>query len=121
MYIVPDDEPTFVVVRVEAVDIDQVQIGQEAALRFTTFNRRATPMIDGIVTAVSADAFRDESKQTFYYFVDVALIEGELSKLGDVELISGMPVEAFLTTESRSPASYVIKPIADYFAKAFRD
>lgn len=121
LYIVPDNEPMLIVVRVEARDIDQVQIGQKAALRFTTFNRRATPMIEGMVTAVSADAFLDERTQGSYYFVDVALVEEELRKLGDADLISGMPVEAFLTTESRSPASYVIKPIVDYFAKAFRD
>lgn len=121
MYIVPDDQPMLIVVRVEAIDIDQVEIGQRSALRFTTFNRRATPMIDGTVTAISADAFTDERTQGFYYYVDVALVEEELVKLGDVSLISGMPVEAFLTTESRSPASYVVKPIVDYFAKAFRD
>lgn len=121
MYIVPDSEPMLIVVRVEARDIDQVDIGQTASLRFTTFNRRATPMIEGLVTAISADAFVDQRTQGFYYFVDVALVEEELLKLGDVELISGMPVEAFLATESRSPASYVVKPIADYFAKAFRD
>jgi HlyD family secretion protein len=121
MYIVPDSEPMLIVVRVEARDIDQVVIGQRAALRFTTFNRRATPMIEGLVTAISADAFVDARTQGFYYFVDVALVEEELRKLGDVDLISGMPVEAFLTTESRSPASYVVKPIADYFARAFRD
>ncbi|UVK40979.1 HlyD family type I secretion periplasmic adaptor subunit [Mesorhizobium sp. AR10] len=121
MYIVPDGEPTLVVVRVEGRDIDQVHIGQEAGLRFTTFNRRSTPIIEGRVTAISADAFLDERTQAFYYFVDVSLIEEELHKLGDVKLISGMPVEAFLTTKSRSPASYVIKPIFDYFARAFRD
>lgn len=121
MYIVPDDQPMLIVVRVEAIDIDQVQVGQRSALRFTTFNRRATPMIEGTVTAISADAFTDERTQGFYYFVDVALLDEELLKLGDVALISGMPVEAFLTTESRSPASYVVKPITDYFAKAFTD
>lgn len=121
MYIVPDSEPTLIVVRVEATDIDQVHVGQEAGLRFTTFNRRATPMIEGLVTAVSADTFLDERTQKYYYFVDVSLIDEESRKLGDLKLISGMPVEAFLTTKSRSPASYVIKPIVDYFARAFRD
>jgi inositol transport system ATP-binding protein len=120
MYIVPDSEPNLIVVRVEAIDIDQVQVGQEAGLRFTTFNRRATPMIFGRVTAVSADAFLDERTRAFYYFVDISVVEEELDKLSDT-LISGMPVEAFLTTTSRSPASYVMKPIGDYFAKALRD
>lgn len=121
MYIVPDTKPDLVVVRVEATDIEQVHIGQEAGLRFMTFNKRSTPIIIGRVTAISADAFRDEKTQTFYYFVDVKLIEQEMQKLGGVELLPGMPVEAFLKTESRSPASYVLKPITDFFVKAFRD
>jgi HlyD family secretion protein len=121
MYIVPDHKPNLVVVRVEASDIEQVRVGQEAALRFTTFSRRSTPIIAGRVTAISADAFLDEKKQTSYYFVDVTLIDSELRRLGSVELLPGMPVEAFLKTESRSPASYVTRPVTDFFARAFRD
>lgn len=121
MYIVPDHRPALVVVRVEAEDIEQVHVGQPAGLRFTTFNKRSTPIIDGRVTAISADAFKDEKTQAFYYFVDVQLIDSELQKLGAVELLPGMPVDAFLQTDSRSPASYVIRPITDFFTKAFRD
>ena len=121
MYLVPDNKPNLVVVRVDARDIEQVHVGQKAGLRFTTFNKRSTPIIDGKVTAISADAFVDEKTQTFYYFVDVMLIDSEMQKLGAVELISGMPVEAYLQTESRTPASYVLRPITDFFARAFRD
>jgi HlyD family secretion protein len=121
MYIIPDGEPTLVSVRVDAADIDQVHVGQEASLRFLAFNRRSTPVIKGEVSAVSADAFLDERTQKFYYSVEVSLIEEELQRLGDVTLISGMLVEAFLTTKSRSPASYVTKPVVDYFDRAFRD
>lgn len=121
MYIVPDRKPNLVVVRVDAKDIEQVHVGQDAGLRFTTFNKRSTPIIAGRVTAVSADATLDEKTQTAYYLVDVELIEREMQRLGDVELISGMPVEAFLQTEGRTPASYVVRPITDFFARAFRD
>lgn len=121
MYIVPNTKPGLVVVRVEATDIEQVHVGQEAGLRFTTFSKRSTPMVGGRVTAISADAFRDEKTQGYYYFVDVKLIESEMNKLGAVELLAGMPVDAFLTTESRSPASYIVKPVTDFFTKAFRD
>lgn len=121
LYIVPDTKPNLIVVRVDARDIEQVHVGQPAGLRFTTFNRRSTPIISGRVTAVSADTFLDEKTQGTYYFVDVRMIESELQKLGDVELISGMPVEAFLQTEGRTPASYVTRPITDFFARAFRD
>ncbi len=121
MFIVPDNQPTLVVVRVEASDIDQVQVGQEAALRFTTFNRRSTPMIEGVVTAISADSFVDERTQGYYYFVDVSLQEDQLRRLGNLSVISGMPVDAYLATQPRTAASYVVKPLTDYFAKAFRD
>jgi HlyD family secretion protein len=77
-------------------------------------------MIEGRVTAVSADALLDPVTRSFYYFVEVVLSQDELRKLGH-ELIPGMPVEAFLATDGRSPASYAVKPIADYFARAFRD
>lgn len=121
MYIIPDVKPQLVVVRVEARDIEQVHIGQDAGLRFTTFNKRSTPVIAGRVTAVSADAFIDEKKLTRYYFVDVKLIDSEMRRLGGLELLPGMPVEAFLKTEERSPASYVTRPITNFFNKALRD
>ena len=78
-------------------------------------------MIQGFVSAVSADAFLDEKTKSSYYFVDVQMIESELAKLGSVTLLPGMPVDAFLKTEDRSPASYVIAPIANFFQRAFRD
>lgn len=121
MYIVPGSRPDLVVVRVEATDIEQVHVGQDAALRFTTFNKRSTPMIAGRVTAVSADAFLDEKTKSSYYFVDVKLIDSEMQKLGDVDLLPGMPVDAFIKTESRTPASYMARPIANFFTRAFRD
>ncbi len=121
MYIVPDGKLDLVVVRVEARDIDQVHLGQPVGLRFTTYDRRSTPIIDGRVTAVSADAFLDEKTKAFYYFVDVKLFDSEVVKLGAVDLVPGMPVEAFIKTEIRTPASYITRPISDFFAKAFRD
>jgi len=36
-------------------------------------------------------------------------------------LIPGMPVEAFLRTEERTPLAYLLRPFTDYFAKAFRE
>ena len=51
----------------------------------------------------------------------IALHEAELDKLGDTDLIPGMPVEAFLTSESRTPLSYAMRPILFYFDRAFRD
>ena len=121
MMIVPDDEPVLAVVRVSATDIDQIYVGQDASLKFKSFNGRQIPIILGQVLQISADAFLDQRTQKTYYSVAIALHQAELVKLGDTDLIPGMPVEAFLTSESRTPLSYAMRPILFYFDRAFRD
>jgi HlyD family secretion protein len=121
MMIVPQDEPVLARIRVSATDIDQVHVGQEASLKFTAFNGRQIPIILGKVRQVSADVFLDQLTQKTYYDLAVALETTELAKLGDKDLLPGMPVEAFLSTESRTPWSYLLRPISFYFDRAFRD
>jgi HlyD family secretion protein len=47
--------------------------------------------------------------------------EEEISRLGDLKLIAGMPLEAVIRTGDRSMISYLIKPMADQIARAFRE
>lgn len=121
MQIVPDGVPVVARVRVAATDVDQVTVGQPASLRFAAFNGRRTPVILGEVIQVSADSLQDPRTLRFYYDVVVSLRPDELAKLGEQELIPGMPVEAFIATESRTPISYVMRPILVYFDRALRD
>lgn len=121
MMIVPEDEPVLAVVRVAATDIDQVYVGQIASLKFNAFNGRQIPIILGQVLQLSADATLDQTTRQSYYNVAVALDEVDLSALGENDLVLGMPVEAFLTSESRTPLSYALRPILFYFDRAFRD
>lgn len=121
MTIVPGAEPVIARIRVDATDIDQVFLGQQASLRFPSFNGRQTPIILGPVIQVSADAFKDGLTQRNYYEVLVALDPSQIDVLGDHDLIPGMPVEAHLSTESRTPLSYVMRPILFYIDRAFRD
>lgn len=121
MMIIPDQLPTLVMVRINATDIDQVFPGQEATLKFRSFNGRYMPIILGRVSRISADVFKDPVTRKDYYEVLLTLDESELAKLGQHELLPGMPVEAFLSTESRSPLNYVLRPLMAYFDRAFRD
>ena len=121
MMIVPQDDPVLARVRIDARDIDQVFLGQAASLRFSAFNRRQVPIVLGRVLQVSADAFVDPRSQGTYYEVAISLDADQIAQLGDTDLIPGMPVEAFLATESRSPLDYVLRPIKFYFDRAFRD
>jgi len=122
MFLVPQDRPLVIATQVQPTDIDQIFVGQDVTLRFSAFDQRRTPELKGKVTLVSADAFEDENSRLSYYRAEVAMNEGEADRLPeDMVLIPGMPVEAFVSTEARSPMNYLVKPLADYFAKAFRE
>ncbi len=122
MFLVPQDRPLVIATKVQPTDIDQIHLGQDVTLRFSAFDQRRTPELMGTVTLVSADIFLDDATQVSYYQAQVQLNEGEAEKLPeDMVLIPGMPVEAFVRTADRSPMDYLLKPLADYFAKAFRE
>jgi HlyD family type I secretion membrane fusion protein len=120
--IVPQDRPLVISANIDPTNIDQVYTGQEVVLKFSAFSRRTASEFFGHVTTVSADAFTNETTGARFYRVEIQLDPGELDKLGPGEiLIPGMPVEAFIRTQDRSPIAYLVKPLTDYFAKAFRD
>lgn len=120
MFVIPQDQPLIVSARVEAIHVDQVHMGQEATLKFSAFNQRTTPELVGRVISVSADVFEDESSGLSYYRLDLEPLEKELAKLDTLDILPGMPVEAFIKTDERTPLSYLTKPLTDYFARALR-
>ena len=119
--IVPEDAELKIEVRLSPTDIDQISIGQPTRLRFSTFNQRTTPELDGTIAYISAATSTDRSTGQIYYVGDVAVSPGELAKLGDNKLLPGMPVEAYLSTDQRTAMSYLSKPFADQFNRAFRE
>ena len=122
LFLIPQDRPLVIAARVDPNDIDQIVTGQLVNLRFSALDQRTTPELVGQVALVSADAFEDESVGISYYRAEIVLTPGELDKLAECQiLIPCMPVEAFIRTEDRSPLAYLIKPMADYFNRAFRE
>ncbi|EYD78370.1 Type I secretion membrane fusion protein, HlyD family [Rubellimicrobium mesophilum DSM 19309] len=122
LYLVPQDRPLVVASQVEPIHVDEVHVGQEVMLRFPAFNQRETPEIAGRIVQLSADAFHDEATRRSYYRADIEIEDGEAAKLPEgLELLPGMPVEAYIETGERTPLSFLVKPLSDYFTKAFRE
>lgn len=122
LYVIPQDRPLVIAAEVAPIHIDEITVGQSVNLRFSSLDQRTTPELVGEVILVSADAFEDENQGTTYYRAEIILNPGELDKLAEDQiLIPGMPVEAFIKTDDRSPLAYLIKPMADYFNRAFRE
>lgn len=121
MLVVPGADKLIAEAKIAPQDIDQLWIGQPALLRFSAFNQRTTPEINGIVDRISADISTDERTGLSYYTVRVALTAGEVAKLGDVKIVPGMPVEAMIKTADRRVISYLVKPLEDQIMRAFRE
>ena len=121
MLIVPAAEQLSIEAKVAPHEIDQLRFGQAATLRFSAFNQRTTPEIDGTITRISADVTADQRTGQNYYTIRVATEEKELARLGAVKLVPGMPVEVFAKTYDRSVLSYFVKPLRDQVMRAFRE
>jgi HlyD family secretion protein len=121
MLIVPDGDSLTIEAKIQPHEIDQVHMGQQAVLRFTAFNQRTTPELNGVVSRVSADVTTDQRTGQSYYTIRVSMPPEEVARLGDVKLIPGMPVEAFVQTGDRTMLSYLMKPLSDQLMRAFRE
>jgi HlyD family secretion protein len=119
--IVPTNEALTIEARLSPRDIDQVRSGQAAHLRMTSLNQRTTPSLEGAVEQVSADLMRDDAKSAEYYLVRIRLDKGAESKLDGAMLLPGMPADVMIETDRRSALSYLIKPLSDQIARAFRE
>lgn len=121
MYIVPQDRPLLVAVRVPVTHIDEVHLGQEVHLVFSALPSRTTPDLYGRVTLVSADTLADDRNGATYYRIEIAIDAKGVQERVGAEIVPGMPVEAFIRTVDRTPLSYLMKPFTDYFRMAFRE
>ena len=119
--VVPVSDGVEFELRVAPDAIDQVYLGQPAKVIFPAFNLRITPEIFGSVAGISPTSVTEEATGETYFRIDLDLAEEEITKLGPVELIPGMPVEAFLQTGERSVLQYLTKPLTDQLDRAFRE
>lgn len=115
-----DDELGFEL-QVAPQEIDQVYPGQEVRLRFSAFNQRTTPELNGSVAAVSPATVQDPVTGMAFYRVLARVSPAELARLGEVELVPGMPLEGYVGTGERSVASYLLRPLTEQFQRAFRE
>lgn len=121
MLIVPEGEALSVEARIAPQDIDQVSWGQPVLLRLSALDQRTTPELQGAIARISPELTRDERTERSWYTVRVTLPADQVARLGDVALVPGMPVEAFIRTGERTVLGYLTKTLRDQTMRAFRD
>jgi HlyD family secretion protein len=121
MLVVPEADALEVEAKIQPQEIDQVRVGQSAVLRFSAFNQRTTPELNGEVSRLSADVSEEQKTGARYYTIRIAVSQSELERLGGLKLVPGMPVESFIQTNARTVMSYLVKPLHDQVSRAFRE
>jgi HlyD family secretion protein len=106
---------------IDANDIDRVYAGQNVNVQISAFSSRSLQAISGEIIHISATTFQDEQSRMSYYRAKIRIDPDDMISLGNRQLVPGMQVVAFIEAESRSPASYFLVPLAEYFARSFRD
>jgi len=121
--ILPLDAPLVIESQISRVDIDDVEVGQHASVRLTALNQRTTPVLQGTLTYVSADALATETDGVRHeiYLAHVSLPASELERVPGFHPTPGMPAEVMIETAARTFFEYLVKPIEDSLSRAFRE
>jgi HlyD family secretion protein len=121
LQIIPENRKLMIEAKITPHDIDKVHPGQDATVRFSSFDSHLTPRLHGMVKKVSAAEIADKEGKTFFT-TEIEVPPAELTKLeAGQHLIPGMPAEVYLATQSRSILSYFLKPLTDMLARTFRE
>jgi HlyD family type I secretion membrane fusion protein len=120
MEIVPEDKTLIVEARIRPEDVNHVRPGTQAEIRLTAYQNRATPLVQGRVSYVSADRLVEAQTGVPYYVVHVTVPTSALEQV-DLKMQAGMPAEVFLRTDERTTLDYLLAPVTAYLRRAMRE
>lgn len=121
MEIVPKDESLAVDVHIPTNLIDKVRVGMLADMRFSAFNQSTTPVIEGELKVVGADKLAGTMPgEIEFYMAQVQTTPEGRQKLGQLQVQPGMPVDVVIKSGERTFMSYLLKPLTDKLALAFK-
>jgi len=116
MDVVPDHARLVVAARIAPEDVDDIEIGQKAEVRFTGMHDRKLPLLSGRMTRLSADALTDEKAEHSFYTAEFVVPETEIAKIKTVrgpnfQLRPGAPVQVVVPVRKRTALQYAFEPL----------
>ncbi len=125
MQIVPDDVKLVFEVYVENKDIGFVKIGMPVEVKVDSFNFQKYGMIDGTVTEIGADSYKDPSDQETYNKFKVIVTptgKNSIDVMGEeVPLSVGMSVNAEIKIKEKRIIDFFLDPFRKYTSEALRE
>lgn len=125
MDIVPQDRGIVIDAMLRPSDAAEVHIGMPAQIRLSVFHDRKAPVLQAIVSDVSADSFVDEKSRVRFFNIEVRIPEAELLKIseakGQFDLRPGLNVEVIVPLRKRTALTYLTEPIGHAFTSVGRE
>lgn len=121
LQIVPTNDRLLVEAKIKVNQIDEVHKDMPVRVRFSAFRQRTTPLVEGTVKEISADAVNDERTGQSFYLVRVGVPESEMSKLAGLEIVPGMPAEVLIKGGERTAMEYLLDPITSMLRRSMRE
>jgi HlyD family type I secretion membrane fusion protein len=119
MEIVPSGRTLIVEARVKPQDIDDVRLGQEATVRFTSVNPHGKTAFKGKIITLSPDRIAGEGAA--YYKAQIAIDDPSAAKEDGLTLQPGIPASVTIKTQDRTMIDYFMAPFSDAVSRAFRE
>ncbi|MBQ9488197.1 MAG: HlyD family type I secretion periplasmic adaptor subunit, partial [Selenomonadaceae bacterium] len=125
MQIVPDDVPLVFEVYVENKDIGFVKLDMPVEVKVDSFNFQKYGMIDGKVTEIGADSYKEANDvETYNRFRVVVTPTGKnsIDVMGEeVPLSVGMSVSAEIKIKEKRIVDFFLDPFRKYTSEALRE
>ncbi len=113
MEIVPTESIVIAELKVRPMDRDVIAEGQKVKAQLSAYKSWRAKKVEGEVTNISADLKSVPETGETYYAVEVALNGEEIAALDNVNVIPGMPVDAFIESGNRRTfLDYLLEPLA---------
>ncbi len=119
MEIVPTGRALIVEARVKPQDIDDVRLGQEATIRFSSVNPHGQTAFKGRVVTLSPA--RIEQNGTAFYKAQIVLDDPQAARREGLTLQPGIPATINIKTRERTLFDYLFAPFTDAMSRSFRE
>lgn len=126
MEVVPQDRELVIEAMISPRDADDIAPGQRAQTRFSSIQERNIPILNGVVSRISADSFTDERSGEKFFRAEIRVPQSELDKVrmvrpGKSAIQAGLPAEILIPLRKRSMLGYLLEPLTQSLWLAGRE
>jgi HlyD family type I secretion membrane fusion protein len=122
MELVPVGRALIIEADVDPKDIDDVRVGSEAIVRFSSVNPHGQTAFKGKVVTLSPAAVNGEGTDaTPRYRAQIVLDDPAAAQRSGLALQPGIPASVNITTQARTLFDYLMQPFGDAVSKSFRE